>query len=285
MWAFVDGKFVPEENAVVSVFDRAFRYGDALFEAVLVRHGRMFRWPQHAARLERSASVLKMAVPGGKDTLESAAKELVRMNRMTDAVVRIQVSRGTGPRGYAPSGSEKPFVVISLHPAPQRPPEETRWKLIVSSLRIAAHDPLVQHKTCSRLLQVMAAAETKERGADEALLLNTDGHVTEGSTSNVFWIDRGCVCTAPLQSGVLPGVTRAAIFEICDSLGIPRAERTVGPESLKSCEGVFVSLTSRGIVEAESLEGHPLPRSPVTARLRNEFEALLERECGPGRSK
>ena len=103
--------------------------------------------------------------------------------------------------------------------------------------------------------------------------------MAEGSTSNVFWIDAGVVCTSPLLIGLLPGVTRAAVFELCDALGVARAERTVEPEQLFASEGVFLSLSSRGIVEAESLEGRPLRRSAVTARLQKEFEALLEKEC------
>ena len=284
MWVHVNGKIVAEEDAVVSVFDRSFRYGDALFEAVLVRHGEMFRWPQHAARLERSAAILKISLPGGTEALKLAASELLKINQVTDAVIRIQISRGTGPRGYAPTGTEQTCVVISVHPAPERPAALATWKLIVSSFRIATRDPLAQLKTCSRLLQVMAAAEAREHGADEALLFNTDGHLTEGSTSNVFWIDRGCVCTPPLEVGLLPGVTRAVILEICESLGTPHAERNAGLDVLRSCEGIFLSFTSRGIVEADSLDGSPLKRSPVTARLQKEFEALLERECAATRS-
>jgi branched-chain amino acid aminotransferase len=279
MWVFLDGKFVLEENALVSIFDRSFRYGDALFEAVLVRHGKMFRWAQHAARLKRSADALKLSLPCSLDQMLASVRELISINQMRDAVLRIQLSRGTGPRGYAPTGEEKPLLVMSLHPTPSRPLPEMLWKVMISSLRIAAHDPLAHHKTCSRLLQVMVAAEARERGVDESLIVNTDGHVTEGSTSNVFWIQAGQVCTPPLQAGVLPGITRSAIFEICDTHGIPRMERMIRPDELLACEGMFLSFTSRGIVEVDSLEGKPLPRSGITAQLRQEFEALLEREC------
>ena len=273
----LNGHFVPEEQAVVSVFDRAFRYGDALFEAALVVNGKMFRWPQHFARLERSAKFLSIPLPYSADELSAFARELIARNELTECVLRLQLSRGTGPRGYAPTGDEKPLVVMSLHPAPPRTP--TTWKLTVCSLRVAANDPLANHKTCSRLLQVMAAAEARARGADESLILNTNGEVTEGGTSNLFWIERGTVCTPPLASGALPGVTRAAVLEICDTLNMPRAEKVIQLEALLSCDGVFVTLTSRGVVEAESVDENILRRSPPTERLREEFEKLLAREC------
>jgi len=278
---FLNGRFVPEEDAVVSVFDRGFRYGDALFEAVLVRHGKMFRWAQHAARLARGATALRLPWPEPVERLEALAGELIARNQMPDAALRLQLSRGIGPRGYAPTGEEQPSLVMSLHPAPVRPLTAARWKLTVSSWRVAAHDRLAQHKTCCRLLQVMAALEARERGADESLVLDTDGHVTEGGTSNVFWIENGRVFTTPLDAGILPGVTRAAIQEICAARGIPQAERLIRPEELLSCEGVFVTFTTRGLVEAEALDGKPLRLSPLTARLRSELEGMIERECAP----
>lgn len=202
------------------------------------------------------------------------------MNAAQEAVLRIQLSRGTGPRGYAPSGDEKPVLVMSLHPAPDREAlAHSRWKLTVSSLRIPAGDPLSHHKTCSRLIQVLAAAEARERGADEALLINTDGHVTEGSTSNVFWIENGKVCTPAVAVGALAGVTRAAVLELCDSLKVPRTEQSITPADLFSRDGVFLSLTTSGIVEAASIDGKPLRSSPVAAVLQRKFEALVEREC------
>lgn len=280
MIAFVQGEFVPEECAVVSIFDRAFRYGDALFEAVLVLNGKMFRWPQHFQRLEHSARFLRMALPYSADELFVFASELISRNQLSDCVLRLQLSRGIGPRGYAPSGDEKPLLVMSLHPAPARDSlRGAKWNLTVSSFRVPANDPLANHKTCSRLLQVCAATEACERGADESLILNTNNEVTEGSTSNVFWIESGTVCTTPLADGVLPGVTRATVLEICDAIGMARAERFVRPEKLPTMDGVFVSFTSRGIVEAESLDGKPLRQSPLTVRLQQEFEALLAREC------
>ena len=280
MIVFLNGEFVPEEKAVVSVFDRSFRYGDGLFEALLVVNGKMFRWAEHAARMERSAEFLQLSIPYSREEMCRIAQELIERNGLPDAVLRLQVSRGTGPRSYAPTGEEKPVVVMSLHPAPARnPASPVGCKLTVCSMRVATNDPLAGLKSCSRLLQVLAATEARARQADEALLVNTDGHVTEGSTSNVFWIDGGTVCTPPLTTGALPGVTRAVLLEICAALNLPWQETRLRPDQLRETDGVFLSVSTRGVVEAGSLDGTALRRSPLTPRLRDELEKLIAREC------
>jgi len=282
MFVSLNGRLVSEEKAVISVFDRSFRYGDGLFEAVLVHHGQLFRWPQHLQRLARSAAVMRIALPQTVERMHEFAGELIAANQMQEAVLRIQVSRGTGPRGYAPSGDEVPMLVMSLHPAPPRPLAPMGWNLTVSSFRVVTNDPMAQHKTCNRLLQVLAAAEARERGADEALVLNTDGQITEGSTSNVFWIRAEQVFTPPIQAGALPGITRQVIAGLCEGLGTRMTEANIEPAALSDCDGVFLSFTSRGIVEADSLDGTTLRRSPIIRRLQEQFEHLLEAECGIG---
>jgi branched-chain amino acid aminotransferase len=277
MWVFLNGEFVAEEKAVVSVFDRSFRYGDGLFEGVLALNGKFFRWDAHWARLQNSARLFKLSIPHTSDEMALAARDLLRRNSLTDAVVRLQISRGTGPRGYAPTGDETPVTVISVHPAPSREP--LAWKLTVAPVRVSSSEQLQGHKTGNRLLQILAAMHARECGADEAVLVNTDGHVCEGSTSNVFWIQQGVVCTPPLLPNVLPGVTRAAIFDVCKELRLPSQEQLIRPEELRRTDGVFLTLTSRGVVSASSLDGEALPQSRVTARAREGFEALLKREC------
>jgi branched-chain amino acid aminotransferase len=277
MWVFLNREFVAEENAVVSVFDRSFRYGDGLFEGVLALNGKFFRWEQHWARLQNSARFFKLPLPHSPAEMETAAQELLRRNSLTDAIVRLQISRGTGPRGYASTGRETPAIVISTHPAPSREP--TTWKLVIAPIHVSSSDPLQGHKTGNRLVQVMAAMHAQESRADEALLVNTDGHVCEGSTSNVFWLQKGVVCTPPLLPNVLPGVTRAAIFDVCRELGLLCQEQLIRAEELRHTDSVFVTLTSRGVVSASSLDGEALPQSHIAEHVRAGFEALLKREC------
>jgi branched-subunit amino acid aminotransferase/4-amino-4-deoxychorismate lyase len=149
----------------------------------------------------------------------------------------------------------------------------------VASFRVAASDRVVQHKTASRLLNVLAAAEARERGADNALFVNTDGHVTEGTSSNVFWIENGKVFTPPISAGLLPGVTRAIVFELCAELGLDVKERTTTVESLFESEGVFLTFTTRGVVEVTTLDKQSLRTSPLTKILAEKYRALVRGEC------
>jgi aminodeoxychorismate lyase len=279
MIAFLNGAWLPEESATISIFDRSFRYGDGLFEAILVTNGKPFRWHQHMARLAASAAFFQIPLPFAQDELRTITSELVARNAVFEAIVRIQLSRGPGPRGYAPSGNEKPTVVMTLHAAPPRPALHP-WSLCFSAWRVAASDPLATHKTSSRIAHVLIAMEAKQRGVDECLILNTKDEIAEAGSCNVFWIRDGHVLTPPISAGALPGVTRAVVLECCQSLGIPHGEENLAAERLLKQDGVFLSLTSRGVVEADTIEGHRLPRSLVTQQLQAEVEKRIASECG-----
>lgn len=153
-----------------------------------------------------------------------------------------------------------------------------QWKLITSRIRLPAKEPLAQFKTCNKLPQILARAEADAAGAQDALLLNSDGFVVEASSSNFFWIDGNTVRTSPLVSGILPGVTRAIVFELCTNSELPLAENEIALEELRRADGIFLSLSSAGIVEAISLDEVPLRRSPLTERIRVAYNELLQRE-------
>jgi aminodeoxychorismate lyase len=272
---FLNGQFVPEERAVVSVFDRGFLYGDGLFETMRVFNGKPFRWAQHLERLEHGAEFLKIKLPFSPDALRDFARELIAKNEMPDALLRVTLSRGVGVRGYSPKGADSPTLVMSLHAAPGAG-APLRWKLITSSHRLPAKEALAQFKTCNKLAQILARAEADAAGADEALLLNTDGFVVEGASSNLFWIERGAICTPPLASGVLPGVTRAVVLELCRTLAVETREIQISSDQLRKAEGIFVSLSSLGIAEAVSLDGKTCGHSSFPRKLFRAYWDLLE---------
>jgi aminodeoxychorismate lyase len=271
---FLNGQFVPEERAVVSVLDRGFLYGDGLFETMRVFNGKPFRWAEHLERLQRGAEFLKIKPPFSSEALRDFAAELVAINKVPDALLRLTLSRGIGVRGYSPKGAESPTIVMSLHAAPT-PGAPPRWKLITSSPRLPANEPLAQFKTCNKLAQILARAEADAAGADEALLLNTDGFVVEGASSNLFWIERDTICTPPLAAGVLAGVTRAVVVEICQTLALKVSEKNITAEKLKRADGIFVSLSSFGVVEGVSVDGHTVNRSPIVGQIQKNYLQLL----------
>jgi aminodeoxychorismate lyase len=276
---FLNGQFVPEERAVVSVFDRSFLYGDGLFETIRIFRGKPFRWQQHLERLQRGAEFLKIKLPYSPEMLRGFADELIAKNKMPDALLRMTLSRGVGVRGYSPKGADSPTLVMSLHPAPDHTASSpSRWKLITSSHRLPANEPLARFKTCNKLAQTLARAEADAAGADEALLLNTDGFIVEGASSNLFWNESDTICTPPLASGILPGVTRGVVLEICTKLGLKIREANTGVEGLKYADGIFVSLSSFGIAEAVSLDNRACGRSPFSEKIRHAYGELLEQE-------
>jgi branched-chain amino acid aminotransferase len=158
---------------------------------------------------------------------------------------------------------------------PEKPP---LWKLVTSNVRLPAHEPLTQYKTCSKLPQILARAEADAAGADDALLLNNEGFVVEGSSSNLFWVQEDFVCTPPLPSGILPGVTRAIVFELCPKLGLPTRESNANHKQLLEAGAVFLSLTSLGIVQCQSLNGVAVGHSPLVEKLSHAYQDLLVAE-------
>ncbi|MGA2173417.1 MAG: aminotransferase class IV [Verrucomicrobiota bacterium] len=282
MIVFLNGEFVAEEKAVVSVFDRGFLYGDGLFEGMIVTRGRPFRWNEHIERLRSGVAFLKLTLPYSPAQLLEFALQLIERNQMPDCILRLSLSRGITERGYSPKNATRPALVMTLHPAPRiggaRPP---RWRVITSSFRLPAGDPLTRFKTANKLPQVLARAEADAAGAQEALLLNTAGCLAEGTTSNVFWVRDNVVCTPPPPSGALPGVTRQAILDLCVKNKIPWREKQARPAVLRGADGVFLTMTSMGVVEVEFLDGRRLKRSPLVKKLWADYRGLT----GQGRGK
>ncbi len=275
---FLNGNFVPEEQATVSVFDRAFLYGDGLFETLRVYRGSPFCWPEHFERLQRGAAFLGIRVPFDEGELRALALRLIRENGMPEALLRITLSRGIGLRGYSPKGAERPNLVMTLHPAPDLTGQaRPGWRVITASIRLSAHEPLAQFKTCNKHPQILARAEADAAGADEALLLNTEGEVVEGATSNLFWIRENIIETPPLAGGILPGVTRLVTLELCQKLGLKVRETGITSAELHQVQGVFLSLSSWGVVEVVSLDRRNLSRSPLLETLQRSYEEKVRR--------
>jgi aminodeoxychorismate lyase len=279
MLVFLNGRLVPEDQAVVSIFDRGFLYGDGLFETMRVSRGRPFRWNDHFDRFERGAAFLKIKIPHGEAELREQALQLIARNGLPESLLRLAISRGAGPRGYSPKGADSPTLTMTLHPAPgvagEAPPQ---WRVVTSSFRLPAGEKLAQFKTCNKLPQILARAEAEARGADEALLLNTDGQVVEGATSNLFWVRDGVVGTPPLSSGILAGVTRVVVLELCQKLDLAARESDITPAELRHADGVFLTMSSWGVVEAASLDDEPLDRSNLIGKLQAAYAELVEHQ-------
>jgi branched-chain amino acid aminotransferase len=274
MLIFLNGQFVPEAEAVVRVNDRGFLYGDGLFETMRVVNGKPFRMAQHLERMMRGAEFLKIKPPFTPRELEKFAEQLIEQNQMPDAVLRVTLTRGPGTRGYTPAAAGSPTIVMTLHAAPSLE-NHAGWSLVTSSFRIPAADPLSSFKTTSKLLNVLARAEAAEKGADEALLINTNGEVAETASGNLFWVYDEKICTTPTGRGVLPGITRAIVLEICQVLGLQTNKRVIKPEALRNSTGLFVTQSAFGIVPVASFDGGPVVSSPLVDQISSAYDEML----------
>jgi aminodeoxychorismate lyase len=274
MVVFINGQFVSEGEALVPVNDRGFLLGDGLFETIRIVGGKPFRFAQHLERMTRGAEFLKIKPPFPPKELEKFSAQLIEKNKMTDAILRVTLTRGPGGRGYSFNGESKPTVVMTLHAAPslENPVE---WSLVTSSFRIPASDPLSSFKTTSRILNVMARAEASDRGADEALLINTNGEVAETASGNLFWVYHENICTVPTGRGVLPGITRAIVLEICQTMGLPTNKRVIKPEALRNSQGIFVTQSTLGIIPVSSFDGAPVEPSALVDQIARAYHELL----------
>ena len=277
MTVFLNGQFLSEADAVVPVNDRGLMYGDGLFETLRVVNGRPFRMAQHLERMTRGADFLKIKPPFTPRELEQFARQLIEQNQMPDAILRVTLTRGPGTRGYTPNGDNKPTVVMTLHAAPSLE-KAVEWSLVTSSFRIPASDALSSFKTTSKVLHVMARAEAAEKGADEALLINTNGEVAEAASGNLFWVYDDKICTTPTGRGVLPGITRAIVLEICQGLGLPTNKRVIKPEALRNSQGIFVTQSAFGIVPIVSFDGESVTPSPLVDQISSAYNDMLKRE-------
>jgi len=221
--------------------------------------------------LTRGASVIGIALPCPAEELRRQADTLLRQHGDPPALLRIQLTRGSGPRGDSPRDARTPTLLLTLHPAPALDPAlPPQAKVILSSHRVPVDDPLTAIKSCNRLRNILARAEADDAGADEAILLNTSGNIACASAANVFVLRGNRLMTPPVRAGALPGVTRAAILKLAPQLNLEPAESDLLPADLANADAVFLTQSSRGVVEVTSVDGKPAKRSP---RIREPYEA------------
>ena len=280
MIVFLNGKFVPAAEALVPVNDRGFMYGDGLFETTRIAGGRAFRLAQHLERMVRGADYLKIPLPYPPKEILKFVAQLVEANAMPEAVLRVTLTRGAGERGYTPAtAGGQPTLVMTLHPLPPMPADEPLlWSMITSSYHIPASGAISSFKTTSKILHVFARIEAHERGADEALLLNTNGEVAESAGGNIFWVYQNSICTVPTGRGVLPGITRAVVLEICQAIGLPTSKRVIKPQHLRNAEGIFVTQSVLGIVPVVAFDGEAVAPSPLVDQIATAYNEMLARE-------
>lgn len=276
MIVFLNSQFVSDADARVSIFDRGFTYGDGLFETLRIYNGVPFRWGEHWKRLEHGADFLKIKLPFSSTESFCLVEQLLEKNQLREAVLRINVSRGTGPRGYSIEGADQPTFAMSVYAAPKN--ASSALKLMTSSLRLLENDPHAAFKHTNKLLQIAARTEAEAKSCNDALLLNTKAEIVETTTSNFFWINDNAVFTAPLHCGALPGITRSVVLELCRKLKISAHETALVRTSLKA-QAAFVTASVLEVVEVATLDGVQFTGSPLLQRIRDGYSEIVRQEC------
>ncbi|HEY3248968.1 MAG TPA: branched-chain-amino-acid transaminase [bacterium] len=285
--SYVNGAFVPKDEAKVSVFDHGYLYGDGIFEGIRVYNGRIFRLDEHLDRLYDSARYLLLDIPLREEQLREAIIETVRRCGLRDAYVRPVISRGTGDLGLDPRKCKTPTVVVIVDTIQLYPPEayERGLRIVTATTRKQRPDALSpQAKTLNYLNNIMARIEATQAGVDEAIMLTTDGYVSECSADNFYVVHDGEIWTAPAALGILEGVTRGVVFELAASLGIPVREKAFTLHDVYTADEAFLSGTGAEVGPVVEVDGRPIGTGgpgAVFQRLARAFRDMVSREGTP----
>ncbi len=266
MQVWLNGRLIPGDQAAISVADRGFTLGDGLFETIRVVNGRLIRRDAHLDRLAQGAALLRLPPPD-RDMLAQALAQMVAANHMVQGSLRLTVSRGAGQRGLLPPDPANPVQVITAASGPGL--TAPLRAVVAQSVRRNAHSPLSRCKTISTLDTVLARMEAADQGADDAVMLNGDGKVTETTIANIFVVRDNRVLTPPVADGVLPGVRRADVL----AQGMAE-EGTLSLDDLLMADEIFVTnaLSVRPLIALSGTAIGGGRVGPVTQKLINQFK-------------
>lgn len=270
MKIYLNGKIVPESEALVPVTDRGFLYGDGVFETMRAYGGEIFMLNRHMERLARSAELIGMQLPMDEGGTVEAIMETLRANSLEDAIIRVSVTRGTGPRGIDPTVKTVPTFVIMAWPFSPYDPEFFRMgvELIIAQTRrntSSSLDPAI--KSMNFLNNIMAKGEASRAGAFDALMLNADGYVAECTVSNIFFVKDGVVHTPSLTTGILAGVTREHVLFLARGTRHPVDEGIYTPAELMEADEVFLTGTSIEVLPVRRVAAAEFSVGPITKAL------------------
>ncbi len=278
---YIDGEFYSKSSAKVSVLDHGFLYGDGVFEGIRCYNGVVFKLREHVERLYRSAKAIRLEIPVGMREMMDIVMKTIKVNGFRDAYVRLVVTRGVGDLGLDPRRCPKPSIIViaeQLEPILGAESLKRGVRLIISSTR---RDPVqaTSHevKSLNYLNSIMAKLEAIAAGADDAVMLDTRGFVSEATAANIFIVKSRQLFTPPVTAGILPGITRATVMEIAQSLQIPVQEQDITPVELLTSDEAFLTGTGVEIVPIASISGVKIGDQvpgAITLRIVEEFNRI-----------
>jgi len=280
---WLDGKLVSEDQAMVSVFDHGLLYGDGVFEGIRFYAYKAFRMDAHLKRLNHSARAIGLTIPYTLPELSTAINDVIQAFAEPDGYLRLVITRGKGSLGVDPRTCKRgtAFVIADRLSFVSPQVQKTGANLIIASTRRLPPDGLDPRiKSLNYLNHVLARMEANRAGADEAILLNAQGNVTEGTTDNIFIIKEQQLFTPPVTDGALKGITRDIILEVANEQGIPCYEKTLSPYDLYTADECFLTGTAVELIPVREIDARVLPLccGPVFQRIQNAFRERIRRE-------
>jgi branched-chain amino acid aminotransferase len=277
MKIYLDGKFVDESEAKISVFDHGLLYGDGVFEGIRVYQGNVFRLDEHLERLEYSAKALLLKMPWSRKEIADATLETCRQNGLTDGYIRLVVTRGVGDLGLSPWLCPVPsiFIIaskIALYPAEHYTSGLSIVTVPTRRINSAALPPAV--KSLNYLNNILAKIEARQAGALEAIMLNDQGYVAECTGDNIFIVHKGVIFTPAASQGALKGITRSAILDIAIELGITLKEVDLTRYDVWNADECFLTGTAAEVIPVVKLDGREIGSAkpgPITQRVLESF--------------
>jgi branched-chain amino acid aminotransferase len=277
---YINGKFVPQEDAKISVFDHGLLYGDGVFEGLRSYRGKVFRLREHIVRLYESAKAIWLEIPMSQDGMCDAVNEAIRVNKIDDGYVRLVVTRGAGTLGLDPNRCSNPQVIIIADTISLYPKElyEKGLEIITVSVQrthSAALNPRV--KSLNYLNNILAKIEGLQAGCIEALMLNHKGEVAECTGDNIFLVRGGSLYTPPLDAGILAGVTRDAVIELARAAGIDVHQAPITKHDVYIADECFLTGTAAEVVSVVKVDSRTIGTGqpgPITRDLEGRFKKL-----------
>lgn len=280
---YISGEFVPQSEAKVSVFDHGFLYGDGIFEGLRVYSGNIFKCREHLIRLYESAKSIMLDIPMTIEEIEDAVVETVRINQLHDAYIRLVVSRGKGDLGLDPFSCSLAEVIIIVDQVRLFPPElyEKGLEIVTVPTRRNTPDALnPKIKSLNYLNNVLVKIEARRAGVLEALMLNHEGYVCEGSGDNIFLVKNGRLLTPPGYLGALEGITRAMVIDLAKEKGYEVAEVPFTRHDVYVADECFLTGTAAEVIPVVSLDSRVIAQGtpgPITQEMIAGFRDAVTR--------
>jgi branched-chain amino acid aminotransferase len=278
---WIDGQFYDKENAKISVYDHGLLYGDGVFEGIRAYRGKIFEFEAHLRRLHDSARSIRLTIPQTDPQIKSAVEETIRINGFSDCYIRLVITRGIGYLGLNPNRCPSPSMFVIADTIELYPKEmyENGMAIITASV-IRNHPNAISPrvKSLNYLNNILAKIEAIDAGVPEAMMLNHDGNICECTADNIFLVRNGVVQTPGTADGILEGVTRRVMMDLCKKLGIPCVEKSLQRHDAYVADECFLTGTGAEAIPVTKIDGRVVGTGqpgPITRKLIEAFHRLV----------